>query len=93
MVEYTKREQELMGIYFENKGEKLMSNEEKYEAYKNMTTYQRNNNINGIQNAIWARLRLDNADVFDGEDDGWKLKMLQDNLSVLEAVVSEKPLK
>ena len=93
MVEYTKREQELMGIYFENKGEKLMSNEEKYEAYKNMTPNQRNQNINGIQNAIWARLSLDNADVFDGEDDGWKLKMLQDNLSVLEAVVSEKPLK
>ena len=93
MTEYTKREQELMGIYFENKGEKLMSNEEKYEAYKNMTPNQRNQNINGIQNAIWARLSLDNADVFDGEDDGWKLKMLQDNLSVLEAVVSEKPLK
>ena len=42
MVEYTKREQELMGTYFENKGEKLMSNEEKYEAYKNMTPNQRN---------------------------------------------------
>lgn len=92
MVEYTKREQELMGIYFENR-EKLMTREEKYESYKTMEPYQRNQNINGIQNAIWARLSLDNADAFDGEDDNWKLKMLQDDLSILEAVVSEKPLK
>ena len=93
MTEYTKREQELMGIYFENKWEKLMTNEEKYEAYKNMTTSQRNQNISGIQNAIWARLSLDNADAFDGDDDGWKLKMLQDNLKILEKIVSEESSK
>jgi hypothetical protein len=92
MTEYTKREQELMEEYFERTGQKLMSREEKYEAYKNMTTYQRNQNKNGIQNAIWARLSLDNADVFDGEDDGWKLKMLQDNLSILEKIASGKEL-
>ena len=70
-----------------------MSSEEKYEAYTNMNSYQRKQQKEGMTRAVWARLSLDNIDVFDGEDDGWKLKMLQDNLSILELVVSEKPLK
>ena len=90
MVEYTKREQELMDLYFKRNGEKLMSPKEKYEAYKNMNSYQRKQQKEGMTRAIWARLSLDNADVFDGEDDGWKLKMLQDNLSILEKIASEE---
>ena len=37
----------------------------------------------GIENAIFARLSRDNADIFDGENDGWKLKMLWENLDLI----------
>ena len=83
MKEYTSREKELMNLYQQRTGIRLMTLEEKQEAYKKMTPEIRQKNMNGIQNAIYARLNIDNEDIFDGEDDSWKLKMLEENLELL----------
>lgn len=42
----------------------------------------------GISNAIHARLSLDNDDIFDGPDDQWKLKVLEDNLAAIRQVLN-----
>ncbi|MBT5022326.1 hypothetical protein HOK51_06890 [Candidatus Woesearchaeota archaeon] len=83
LVGYAEHEKKLIKNYFEKKGEKLLGREEKLEMYGAMDSRQRNQNKLGIENAIFARLSRDNADIFDGENDGWKLKMLWENLDLI----------
>jgi hypothetical protein len=90
MVKYTRREQKLMRAYERRECTKLMSAEEKLQEYRSMSRNQLENNLYGVSNAISARQNLNNSDAFEGEDDQWKLKMLQENLELIRQVERER---
>lgn len=91
-MEYTQREIELMKQYQERTGSQVLYKEgEKYQIYKQLTREQVKRTIDGIQTSIRVRTSLDNCfEVFDSEDDPWKLKVLEENLEVLLKIRSEQ---
>jgi len=82
-MDYSNKEKELMKLYEQRTGTKLLGREERIEAYRQMSPEERMQQENGISNAISGRLNLDNQDVFDEPDDVWKLKMLEENLELI----------
>lgn len=80
----------MMRAYEQRTGERIIySFEEKCRIYRKKGRDLLARARDGIQRSIWGRLSLDNEDSFDGPDDSWKLKVLQDNLRAIEKVLSE----
>ena len=90
-MEYTEQELKLMKNYEERTGKRIvMTFEEKckiYDGYDSMTLEL---GASGIRRSINGRLNLDNADAFDGDDDGWKGKVLRENLEAIMRVLEER---
>jgi len=90
MEEFTAEEINRMQEYERARGEKIIySYDERCQIYRTKDKSVLLRATMGIQNAINARLNLDNEDSFDGPDDLWKLKVLKENLRAIRTVLSE----
>jgi len=86
----TEEEIELIKAYEQRTGNPvLMTREEKKQAYIALGPEQIQKHIQGLENIVSMRLNLDNSDAFEGDDDGWKLKVFQDNLAILYEIEAE----
>ncbi len=90
MKTYTDEEIKRMQQYEQKTGERIIySFEEKCSIYMTKDREKLRKAVFGIKNAINAR-SLDEYDCFDGPDDGWKLKVLEENLEAIEKILREK---
>ena len=90
MEKFSKQEIERMKKYEKRTGEKIIySFEERCAIYRKADKTALQGTLAGIVNAIVFRTSLDNDDCFDGPDDSWKLKALQENRRAIEKVLNE----
>lgn len=90
MKNFTQEEIERMRDYEKNRGQRIIySFEERCDIYRTKNKSDLERAAAGIRNAVNARLNLDNEDIFDGKDDGWKLKVLQENLRAIDLVLAD----
>ena len=88
VTNFTDQELTRMRAYESRTGERIIySFEDKCRIYQGKDRDLLRNAEQGIQGAIYARLNLDNEDCFDGPDDTWKLKVLEDNLAAIREVL------
>jgi hypothetical protein len=88
-MEYTKQEMKRMREYERRTGQEIViSYERKLEIYRGKPAHVLEGGRDGIRRALAARTSHENE--FDGSDDCWKTKMLQENLEAILEVLEEK---
>lgn len=86
---FTESEIARMRIYEEQTGKRIIYTfDEKCQVYRTHPTRSLENASYGISRAIAARWDPEND--FDGPDEGWKLKLLQDNAEAIRVVLDER---
>jgi len=89
-MEFTQQEIERMKHYEERTSQKVIYTfEEKCEIYRRNDRQVLENAARGMNQSIYGRMNLDNQDSFEGPDDDWKLKTLQENLDAVKKVLEE----
>ncbi|MEI7718790.1 MAG: hypothetical protein WCI72_02895 [archaeon] len=89
-MEFTQEEIERMKRYEERTSQRVVYTfEEKCELYRKHNRQTLENAARGMSQSIYGRMNFDNQDSFDEPDDGWKLKILKDNLEAVKKVLEE----
>ena len=86
-INYTKQDLELIKQYEIRNDTKIGDREYRKNLFQEFNNDKLTQAYNGVSNAIYNRTNLDNSDSFDSPDDTWKLKVLQENLGVLEKLI------
>ncbi|HEU0051342.1 MAG TPA: hypothetical protein VFQ60_04805 [Patescibacteria group bacterium] len=85
---FTERELELIAQIEQRTGQKIGTFEERTAGFKKMERPALIRFCSGLENCLYDRLNLDNADCFDSEEEQFKTKILQENLTIIAGLLA-----
>jgi hypothetical protein len=88
---FTEDELTRMKAYEKRTGQKITYTfDEKCDIYRRYKREVLEQAVRGITNSLNVRDNIDNDDSFDGPDDCWKKKLLEDNLCAIRKILEER---